>query len=125
MNKKLPNLAIIFTLLAAFVGLEPIWAETGVSQNLNNRELSDNLGNTERLIAHLESIKDSALENYRQVAPPEVEQAVNNCLVIVKQLASKSEKALDALSTAAAIMASASEPKLPLVSPLQNWQKLP
>lgn len=125
MNKKLANLAIIFSLLAAFAGLTPVWAETGVSQNLNNPDLSDNLSNTERLIARWQSIKDSTLENYRQVAPPEIEQAVSTCLVIVKQLADKSEKALDELATSAAIVSSASPPKLPLISPLQSWKQSP
>ncbi len=97
--------ALNLVFFAAFIGILPVFAESSVSENLNNQHLSDNLGNTERLIARWTYIRDLALDKLRTIAPAEARQ-VDNCLEAIKQLTEKTEKTFE----------------LPLISPLQNWK---
>lgn len=99
--------AINLLVLAAMALSAPVFAEASSSENLNVPKLSDNLDTSQRLIIRLYYIKDLALDNLRHFAPNEVEQ-LDNCLELVKQLTDKWEL-------------SVSFPKIPLISPLQNW----
>ncbi|MBX9771475.1 MAG: hypothetical protein K2X29_08905 [Candidatus Obscuribacterales bacterium] len=105
MNNKMRISAINLVFLAALTGLLPVFAESSVSENLNNPTLSDNLSNTERLIARWTYIRDLTLNRLRTIAPAEARQ-VDSCLEAIKQLSEQTERTFEQ----------------PLISPLQSWK---